>query len=108
MSQEFLPLCDVLFNIISMASYFCDVVFDVITAYTLYQQEEYVWLTLAVVFIASSLFISQILSAKWFLQRHSSCASDQGEEKEVNKGQLLRNEPYNVAPVPYYKSTLAF
>ena len=86
MSQEFLPLCDVLFNIISMASYFCDVVFDVITAYTLYQQEEYVWLTLAVVFIASSLLISQMLSAKWFLQRHSSCTSNQGEEKEVNKG----------------------
>nr|XP_012149599.1 PREDICTED: uncharacterized protein LOC100881066 isoform X2 [Megachile rotundata] len=26
--HEFLPLCDVLFNIISLASYFCDVVFD--------------------------------------------------------------------------------
>ncbi len=103
MAQEFLPLCDVLFNIISMASYFCDVVFDVITAYTLYQQQQWVWLCLAVVFIASSLVISQILSAKWFLQRHSSNtsspASSAGEAaasgsvsespKEVNRGALV-------------------
>lgn len=32
---EFLPLCDVLFNIISLASYFCDVVFDLAMAYAL-------------------------------------------------------------------------
>ena len=87
MSQEFLPLCDVLFNIISMASYFCDVVFDVITAYTLYEQGDYIWLSLSVMFIASSLIISQLLSAKWFLQRHSSCATDEG--KDVNKGSLI-------------------
>ena len=36
---EFLPLCDVLFNIISLASYFCDVVFDVVTIYTLYENQ---------------------------------------------------------------------
>lgn len=99
MSQEFLPLCDVLFNIISMASYFCDVVFDVITAYTLYQQEQYVWLSMAVFFIGSSLIVSQFLSAKWFLQRHSSCQStitattndDRGKEdsEQVNKGSLV-------------------
>ena len=99
MAQEFLPLCDVLFNIISMASYFCDVVFDVITAYTLYQQQQWVWLSLAVVFIVSSLVISQILSAKWFLQRHTTSsapgASDASADgtseslKEVNKGALM-------------------
>lgn len=89
MSQEFLPLCDVLFNIISMASYFCDVVFDVITAYTLYQQQQYVWLSLAAFFIASSLIISQFLSAKWFLQRHTSCQSAQEDGKEVNKMSLI-------------------
>lgn len=86
MAQEFLPLCDVLFNIISMASYFCDVVFDVITAYTLYEQRQYVWLGLAVMFIVSSLVIGQVLSAKWFLERHTSCSS---ENNEVNKGALI-------------------
>ncbi|KAB7507342.1 XK-related protein 6 [Armadillidium nasatum] len=40
MVYEFLPLCDVLFNIISLASYFCDVVFDVVTVYTLYAENE--------------------------------------------------------------------
>lgn len=92
MTQEFLPLCDVLFNIISMASYFCDVVFDVITAYTLYQQQQYVWLTLAVLFITSSLIVSQLLSAKWFLERHSSCQptnDEDNDEKDVNRGSLI-------------------
>ncbi len=91
MSQEFLPLCDVLFNIISMASYFCDVVFDVITAYTLYQQEMYIWLILAVVFILSSLIVSQFLSAKWFLERHSSSTptTSDSEKDDVNKGSLV-------------------
>ena len=42
MSQEFLPLCDVLFNIISLAAYFCDVVFDAVTVYSLYEQRRFV------------------------------------------------------------------
>lgn len=36
-NQEFLPICDALFNMISLAAYFCDVVFDVLTVYTWYK-----------------------------------------------------------------------
>lgn len=68
MAQEFLPLCDVLFNIISLASYFCDIVFDVVTVYTLYLHYEFVWFTIALSCIVVSLVSSQLLSLKWYLQ----------------------------------------
>lgn len=67
MAQEFLPLCDVLFNIISLASYFCDVVFDVVTIYTLYDQQEVVWFTLALSCVLLSLVVCQLCSFKWYL-----------------------------------------
>lgn len=66
MVYEFLPLCDVLFNIISLASYFCDVVFDVVTVYTLYAENEKVWFTLALSCILLSLMVSQICSFGWY------------------------------------------
>ncbi|XP_064087600.1 uncharacterized protein LOC135202250 [Macrobrachium nipponense] len=67
MAQEFLPLCDVLFNIISLASYFCDVVFDVVTIYTLYDQQEVVWFTLSLSCVLLSLVVCQLCSLKWYL-----------------------------------------
>lgn len=67
MVYEFLPLCDVLFNIISLASYFCDVVFDVVTAYTLYAQNEKIWFTIALSCIFFSLVASQLCSFGWYL-----------------------------------------
>lgn len=69
MAQEFLPLCDVLFNIISLASYFCDIVFDVVTVYTLYVHNRIVWFILALSCILASLFISQLMSTKWYLKQ---------------------------------------
>ncbi|XP_054717870.1 uncharacterized protein LOC129227348 [Uloborus diversus] len=71
MAQEFLPLCDVLFNIISLASYFCDIVFDVVTIYTLYVKEELAWFVLSLSCIMLSLLISQLLSLKWYFHRNS-------------------------------------
>ncbi|XP_042868182.1 uncharacterized protein LOC122250694 [Penaeus japonicus] len=67
MAQEFLPLCDVLFNIISLASYFCDVVFDVVTIYTLYEHQEVVWFTLSLSCVLLSLVVCQLCSFKWYL-----------------------------------------
>lgn len=64
---EFLPLCDVLFNIISLASYFCDVVFDVISAYTFYIENQRVWCWVALSCILFSLIVSQICSLSWYI-----------------------------------------
>ncbi|KAL6437871.1 hypothetical protein ACFW04_004299 [Cataglyphis niger] len=67
--HEFLPLCDVLFNIISLASYFCDVVFDFAMVYALAHQAiaSSVLFPLSITFIATSLLISQIVSLRWYL-----------------------------------------
>jgi hypothetical protein len=48
MAVNFLPICDLLFNFISVASYFCDVAFDIIVTYTLYQSETVWFLVLLV------------------------------------------------------------
>lgn len=60
--HEFLPLCDVLFNIISLASYFCDVVFDLAMAYALAHHPEAppVLFPLSVVLVFTSLLVSQV------------------------------------------------
>lgn len=59
--HEFLPLCDVLFNIISLASYFCDVVFDFAMVYALaHQAIAPALFPLSITFIATSLLISQV------------------------------------------------
>ncbi|XP_067006097.2 uncharacterized protein [Anabrus simplex] len=74
--HEFLPLCDVLFNIISLASYFCDVVFDVVMGYALFERGRHVWFAVSLTFVATSLVISQVISLKWYIRacetrRHS-------------------------------------
>lgn len=60
--HEFLPLCDVLFNIISLASYFCDVVFDFAMVYALAHEAIVppVLFPLGITLIATSLIISQV------------------------------------------------
>lgn len=68
-SAEFLPLCDLLFNIISLAAYFCDIVFDSVTVYTLYLQRNTVWFAVALFFVVFSGVVSQILSLRWYHAR---------------------------------------
>jgi len=64
---EFLPLCDVLFNIISLAAYFCDIVFDVVMGYALYSHGRYVPFVLTMLFVGASATIEQIMSLRWYL-----------------------------------------
>ncbi|XP_063990999.1 uncharacterized protein LOC135169698 [Diachasmimorpha longicaudata] len=67
--HEFLPLCDVLFNIISLASYFCDVVFDLAMGYALanHPTAPPIFFPLSIGFVVGSLIISQIISMRWYL-----------------------------------------
>lgn len=64
---EFLPLCDVLFNIISLAAYFCDIVFDVVMGYALYSQGHYVPFFITMVFVGASATVEQTMSLRWYL-----------------------------------------
>lgn len=59
---KFLPLCDVLFNIISLLWYFCNIVFDLVLCYALYEHQKYVWFTACLSFIILSLSVNQIIS----------------------------------------------
>ncbi|CAG2107029.1 unnamed protein product, partial [Medioppia subpectinata] len=68
-TEEFLPLCDLLFNIISLAAYFCDVVFDAITAYTLYLEQDFQWLSVTAGLILFSALVSQALSYRWYRRK---------------------------------------
>lgn len=58
--MEFLPLCDVLFNIISLAGYFCDVVFDVVFCYALLERGRTTYSAVVICSITFSLIMSQV------------------------------------------------
>ncbi|CAK1543556.1 unnamed protein product [Leptosia nina] len=64
---EFLPLCDVLFNVISLAGYFCDVVFDLVMGYALLERGYKGTFAATLSIVITSLLISQVLSLRWYL-----------------------------------------
>lgn len=66
--HEFLPLCDVLFNIISLAAYFCDIVFDVVMGYALFVHNQYDWFVVTIFFVIFSSITQQIISTRWYLR----------------------------------------
>lgn len=71
---EFLPLCDLLFNVVSLAAYFCDLVFDILMVYTLYEKGSKILFAQCLAIILIATLISQILSLHWYLERKpSSC-----------------------------------
>ncbi|XP_045513989.1 uncharacterized protein LOC123707730 isoform X1 [Pieris brassicae] len=67
MMAEFLPLCDVLFNVISLAGYFCDVVFDLVMGYALLERGYKGTFAATLSIVITSLLISQVLSIRWYL-----------------------------------------
>ncbi|KAJ9584466.1 hypothetical protein L9F63_021191, partial [Diploptera punctata] len=84
--HEFLPLCDVLFNIISLASYFCDVVFDVVMGYALFERGRIVWFAVSLTFVTTSLVISQVISLKWYI--HANETRRRIKEKSKNDNEI--------------------
>lgn len=65
---EFLPLCDVLFNIISLAAYFCDIVFDLVMAYALFERQKVLWYSSTLFFAGFSVVVCQVISCRWYLR----------------------------------------
>lgn len=60
---EFLSLCDVLFNVVSLAGYFCDVVFDVVLSYALFERGHYMYMAVVISLVIVSLIISQVIKS---------------------------------------------
>lgn len=69
---EFLPLCDVLFNIISLTVYFCNVVFDVVLSWALFDRGYSSYFALTLLTILISLVITQIVSLRWYLRKQKT------------------------------------
>ena len=67
-SVDFLPICDLLFNFVSLASYFCDITFDLIVVHSFFRDGHTFWFLVTVCSIILSLFICQILSIKWYIE----------------------------------------
>lgn len=62
---EFLPLCDLLFNVVSLAAYFCDLVFDLLVVYALYVRGLTTSFAQCLSVILLTMLVTQILSLKW-------------------------------------------
>lgn len=60
MANEFLPICDNLFNVISLAAYFCDCVFDIVLGYALLERGRINFFVAVVLIISGSLIVSQV------------------------------------------------
>lgn len=59
-ATEFLPICDNLFNVISLAAYFCDCVFDIVLGYALLERGRTNFFIAVVIIISGSLIVSQV------------------------------------------------
>ena len=81
MSVDFLPVCDLLFNFVSVTFYFCDIAFDILVLKECYELAAFegekngdnikivsnVVVPLVSVMMVS-LFTSQIFSLKWYIE----------------------------------------
>lgn len=61
-TESFLPLCDVLFNVISLAEYFCNVIFDLVLVYALFSRGLNTLFFIVLIIVLNSLIVSQVSS----------------------------------------------
>lgn len=71
MATEFLPICDNLFNVISLAAYFCDCVFDIVLGYALLERGRINFFIAVVLIISGSLIVSQVRMISIWLKMSS-------------------------------------
>lgn len=86
-NPEFLPICDLLFNLISMITYFCEHTFGIIALIALYFHSAYrSWALVGGVFVLASNFICQYLSFKWIYKSNLEESKGKLEaQKELDK-----------------------
>ncbi len=89
-TMDFLPVCDLLFNLVSVTAYFCDVAFASIVAYSLLVDErDLTWFFIIFLCTTASLLFCQILSLRWFVAE---------EEKEENINNADSKVPSSSGP----------
>lgn len=89
--HEFLPLCDVLFNIISLAAYFCDIVFDVVMGYALFVHNQYEWFSVTMFFVIFSSVVQQIISTRWYLRVAKSKAVKDDKDVDIELLSVIKH-----------------
>ena len=102
--REFLPLCDLLFNAISLIVYFTDVLFDIIIIRSLRNSSQeslsYFWWKPMLFFLLLSLVSSQYLSFKWFLRtkrmmKHNCVDGDERRNFKSSQRRMRRGSDTN-------------
>lgn len=78
---DFLPFCDVLFNIISLAGYFCNVVFNALLGYALLERGRTVYFAIVLCLVISSLVITQVVSLGWYLSELKVKSENEGGDQ---------------------------
>ena len=73
--SEYLPICDLLFNVVSLIIYFGGVIFEWISIFVLFQEGN-AWYIPMMACVVGASFLSQILSVRWFVRRDAQEISD--------------------------------
>lgn len=100
---EFLPLCDLLFNIVSLAAYFCDVVFDLLMVYALYDTGPTIMFVQCVMAIVISSIVTQLVSINWHFKR--KCKKD--KTKGITENVVIAIHVLQLAMLWRYAKLLA-
>lgn len=100
MATEFLPICDNLFNVISLAAYFCDCVFDIVLGYSLLERGKTNFFIAVVIIISGSLIVSQVIIITllinsflifMFLDRFTKMVSQESQIKRGGRNNTARH-----------------
>lgn len=83
--SEFLPICDLMFNLISMIVYFCENTFGIIALIALYYHSgNQYWALIGALFVVASNAVSQYLSFKWlFKAKLDDCKRKREAQEEL-------------------------
>lgn len=96
-APEFLPICDLMFNLISMIIYFCENIFGIISLIALYYHASSVhWFLLGALFVTSSNVVCQYLSFRWLYKtKLEDCQRKKEAQEELENEENCDRRFYN-------------
>lgn len=96
-APEFLPICDLMFNLISLILYFCENIFGIIALIALYYHTaNSYWALLGVSFVITSNVVCQYLSFKWLYKaKLEDCRRKREAQEELEDEEGCERRYYN-------------
>ena len=93
---EFLPMCDLLFNLVSMIIYFCENVFGIIALIAIYHASSKYWALIGAAFVFASNFLCQYLSLRWlYKMKLEICKQKREAQEELEDEEECGRRYYN-------------